>query len=177
MNWIRPVTCLLFVGAIGWGLAELLHGYVPDREEVGSSSESLDSGAGRSTIFDRLAESPDNASEDLSGGWRRTANGWEHVSTWPVDYSFKRPAFHPLIFVALQILVILFVVVAFTPDLVARGRNELLSSVRILKQPIGLKAIFVSEKIRHGATGDAGQLNPIIHGGHRFEPNRHRVES
>jgi len=49
-----------------------------------------------------------NAPADIdSDGWRRTAHGWEHISTWrqPQPLTVKRGPLHPVLVAAMQLLI------------------------------------------------------------------------
>jgi len=57
-----------------------------------------------------------NAMLALNGGWRHTALGWEHVGSWyEVETpSFRQPSFHPLLFAAIQVMVVILLMFVYS---------------------------------------------------------------
>jgi|GEM_PF-6082286 len=142
MNWTRIIPLFLlsvFVGAFGVAILSI---YLPSSTtEV--TSKSMDDGAHNAahqeesgdetnSIFDQLNGTSDTYADDFNGGWRRTAEGWEHMSHWQQPYHFREPRLHPLIFLAFQLLTILLVVLMSSPELADRVNQKLLSPFRLL---------------------------------------------
>lgn len=185
MNWTRMIPLLVLAAAIGWSIAALLNAYVPTLIAIDSPSGVAYSDAlpdqefddTNRSIFNRLAEDSDSYANDYNGGWRRTAGGLEHMSTWPRTYSFRHPTLHPLVVVAAQILIILFVVLAASPERISNSNLEMPLSFRLLKLSDTTKSPISTGNPSGDASSGTVQLNPIRFAGRRPASNRQIVDS
>jgi hypothetical protein len=50
------------------------------------------------------AIAPSDAAEDMSGGWRRTSQGWQRVELVCPPMQYRRPALHPALVGSLEVL-------------------------------------------------------------------------
>ncbi len=55
-------------------------------------------------------------SAETPTGWRRTAEGWELASLWPLHRAPREPALHPAVVGLLQLLLAATALVAFSGD-------------------------------------------------------------
>lgn len=191
MNWTRTITILILSIFAGWGLAEVFTSIFQLKSEavvVEESVEKVDNASAaaisgnespevKKSIFEQLSGQSDSYANDFNGGWRRTANGWEHMSSWPRPYEFRQPALHPLVFVAAQLLIILLVTLVASPEMVGNVRRKLISTYRQLKEATSLKSAFSSEDAASELSSDSSQLNSIRFADHRIGSNRQNIDS
>jgi len=73
------------------------------------------------------------AIEDMSGGWRRTREGWERIELFRPVIQYRRPALHPAVVGSLEILLTMTAMLALSrqwgvnlavhPQTIAEKRN------------------------------------------------------
>jgi hypothetical protein len=66
--------------------------------------------------FTSLAAAPAMATEDASGGWRRTANGWQRIEVLGPGIPYRRPALHPAVVGLLEILLTMTAMLALSEE-------------------------------------------------------------
>ena len=59
------------------------------------------------------------ASEDMSGGWRRTREGWQRIELFRPAIQYRRPALHPAVVGSLEVLLTMTAMLALSSECVA----------------------------------------------------------
>ncbi|MGO9110638.1 MAG: hypothetical protein ACLP9L_15560 [Thermoguttaceae bacterium] len=84
------------------------------------------------------AAAPAVATEDMSGGWRRTNEGWRRIELFRQPVQYRRPALHPVVVGSLEVLLTMTAMLALSNDWGTRrpsepqGRKKPLAQVRML---------------------------------------------
>ncbi len=68
------------------------------------------------------------ASEDASGGWRRTRDGWQRIELFRPAIPYRRPALHPAVIGSLEILLTMTAMLALSRQ---RGTENMQQPARI----------------------------------------------
>jgi predicted metal-dependent hydrolase len=69
------------------------------------------------------AIAPALASEDVSGGWRRTRQGWQRVELVRPAIQYRRPALHPAVVGSLEVLLTMTAMLALSNERRAEHAN------------------------------------------------------
>ncbi len=62
------------------------------------------------------AACPAVATEDRSGSWRRTDEGWQRTEVFRPPVQYRRPGLHPLIVGSLEVLLTMTAMLALSKD-------------------------------------------------------------
>ena len=75
------------------------------------------------------AAGPDVATEDISGSWRRTREGWQRIELFRPAIQYHRPTLHPAVVGSLELLLTMTAMLALSNEGVAkRTRSRLCPS-------------------------------------------------
>jgi len=70
------------------------------------------------------AAAPVMATEDIAAGWRRTRDGWQRVETFCPPIPYRRPALHPVVVGALEILLTMTAMLALSNEESVKRRSK-----------------------------------------------------
>jgi hypothetical protein len=74
--------------------------------------------------FASAATAPAIATEDTSGGWRRTREGWQRVEFFRPAMSYRQPSLHPAVFGVLELLLTMTAMLALSREQGAEGTGK-----------------------------------------------------
>jgi len=69
------------------------------------------------------AATPAIATEDMSGGWRRTREGWQRIELFCPAIEYHRPALHPAVVSSLELLLTMAAMLAFSKEGVVKKQG------------------------------------------------------
>jgi hypothetical protein len=62
------------------------------------------------------ATAPATATEDMSGSWRRTREGWQRIEGFRPPIPYRRPALHPAVVGSLELLLTMTAMLALSRE-------------------------------------------------------------
>jgi hypothetical protein len=62
------------------------------------------------------AIAPALATQDMSGGWRRTREGWQRIELFRPAIEYRRPALHPTVVGSLEVLLTMTAMLALSRE-------------------------------------------------------------
>jgi len=92
------------------------------------------------------AAAPAKAMEDMSGGWRRTRDGWQRMESFRSAIPYRRPTLHPAVVGTLELLLTMTAMLALSPEQGAKPRTD--SSAESSSRGIGFQGCLCAGKAK-----------------------------